>query len=187
MENLDQFFVVRSQFGFAVLASRLPQAMPVIYLCEEDIRQRGDNENDAWRIDLVRIPEFYPDELEQRAYEGDMVLPNTYDFRWEKEWRLKVPREGIVFERVDFVLAPGAENCKRVNERFGQEAYDVADHIKRVSAYRAVHQGRSPPLEEAIGKHFLAQHNRIKEASPQEGRIIMPEIIEAAWDEIRRS
>ncbi len=103
------------------------------------------------------------------------------------EWRLKVPEEGISFERIDFVLVPGEENCKRVRERFGQEAYDVIDHAKRVGAYRAAHQGRSPPLEEVLGRHFIARHEEIKSANPKEGKIIIPEIVEAVWDEIRRS
>ncbi len=187
LESLDQFFTIRSNFGFAILSSRAPNAKQVIYLDSHAIYCGAYSNEDKWRIDLARTPEecYFLDEQWEDI--GELTPAKPYDFRWEQEWRLKVPHNGISFERVDFVLAPGAETCKRVNELFGQEAYDVIDHMKRVSAHRTAHQGRSPPLEEVLGKCFIAQNDRIKAAKPQEGIIIMPEIVESVWDEIRRS
>lgn len=188
LENLDQFFELRSKFGFAVLASRVPGAKPVLYLSQEELSWGNYNPQDRWRIDLVRTPGDFRYEEEGEEYDGyaeEMLPPKPYDFRWEQEWRLRVPREGASFERLDFVLVPRPENCKKANEVYGQEAYDVDDHIKRVNSYCLGHQGRYPPLEEMMGKHFLARHEKVKEARPQEGKTAMPEIVEAAWDEIR--
>ena len=54
LEDLDTFFEVRSQFGFAVLASRVPSAKPVLYLDSYSIYCGAYNIEDKWRVDLVR-------------------------------------------------------------------------------------------------------------------------------------
>ena len=54
LEDLDTFFEVRSQFGFAVLASRVPSAKPVLYLDSYSIYCGAYNIENKWRVDLVR-------------------------------------------------------------------------------------------------------------------------------------
>ena len=173
LESLDNFFTNRSKFGFAVLRTRLPKAKPVIYLDEQSIKDGDYNPKDKWLIDLVRTSEdCYMKEI------------RPYDFSWQEEWRIRAST--ITFKRLDFVFAPGEPNCKKVRELYGQETYDTNDHITRVNAYRNSHEGRNPPLEEFLGRKFIEKNEEIKKANPKEGRIILPEVVELAWDEIKR-
>ncbi len=188
LEELDDFFVKRSFFGLSFLTSGVPKAKPVIYLDEYTIKSGAFNPKDIWLVDLVRTPEECYTNYEEIDDPQEQILDypekKPYDYRWQEEWRIQ--GSALNFNRIDFVFAPGEAKCKRVREFYGQEAYDTIDHTLRVNDYRQTHNGRNPPLERILGRIFTERNEDIKKAKPKEGKVILPEIVELAWDEIRK-